>query len=62
MHNVKWICHSTGNDAMTEEINTYIATNSLLDMERVPVVETVPNEDDEEELNHGTPASECAIM
>jgi len=57
-HDVKWIRHPSGNEEMTERVAPPVMSNIVIDIETVPEVETVPDNDEEENdaIDHGTPA------
>jgi len=58
---VKWIRHPTGNEEMTE-VAPPVMSDIVIDVETVPEVETVPDDDDEEEndvIDHGAPADKA---
>jgi len=58
MRDVKWIWNSTGNEEMPQRVNPSITDDVLLDVEKVLVVETIPDEEEEEEIDHGAPADD----
>jgi len=49
---VKWIQHPTGNE---ESVHPSITDKILLNIENVPVVETVPDKEDKVEVDHDAP-------